>query len=185
MSRIETGEAKIAAASRSAEILSNKVSSIDYPLQQLAIPYGPTQRNKSYTEEEDRFLLVKANKIGLDSADVYDRLKRELLVFPAFRFDWFFKSRTPDELKRRLHTLLGMLTKEADERQAALANGTKKKGGAANAPATLNGAKGKAKATSIASTSRSKVCEYLSMYQRALMGRLEENDRRGRGRCVE
>jgi SWI/SNF-related matrix-associated actin-dependent regulator of chromatin subfamily A member 5 len=46
--------------------------------------------------------------------DVYERIKRDITEFPVFRFDWFFKSRSPQELARRCTTLLSMIEKEAD-----------------------------------------------------------------------
>lgn len=46
--------------------------------------------------------------------DVYERIKRDISEFPVFRFDWFFKSRSTQELQRRCNTLLGMIEKEAE-----------------------------------------------------------------------
>jgi len=45
---------------------------------------------------------------------VYERIKKDITEFPVFRFDWFFKSRSPQELQRRCNTLLGMIEKEAE-----------------------------------------------------------------------
>ena len=46
--------------------------------------------------------------------DVYECIKRDISEFPVFRFDWFFKSRSTQELQRRCNTLLGMIEKEAE-----------------------------------------------------------------------
>lgn len=45
---------------------------------------------------------------------MYERIKQDITEFPVFRFDWFFKSRTPQELQRRCNTLLGMIEKEME-----------------------------------------------------------------------
>ncbi|KAJ7281833.1 SNF2 family N-terminal domain-containing protein [Mycena rebaudengoi] len=50
---------------------------------------------------------------GMQTDDVYERIKKDITEFPVFRFDWFFKSRSPQELQRRCNTLLGMIEKEA------------------------------------------------------------------------
>ena len=70
-------------------------------------------KGKTYTEEEDRFLLVQLNKYGLTSEGVYDKIKKDISNWPAFRFDWFIKSRTPIELQRRCTTLISLVQKEA------------------------------------------------------------------------
>jgi hypothetical protein len=48
--------------------------------------------------------------------DVYERIK-DITEFPVFRFDWFFTSRSPQELQRRCSTLLRMIGKEAEAKQ--------------------------------------------------------------------
>lgn len=45
------------------------------------------------------------------------------------RFDWFLKSRTPDELKRRCTTLLAIISKEEETAEKVKATGGPKKGG--------------------------------------------------------
>ena len=49
----------------------------------------------------------------MQTEDVYDRIKKDITEFPVFHFDWFFKSRSPQELQRWCNTLLGMIEKEA------------------------------------------------------------------------
>jgi len=50
----------------------------------------------------------------MSTEDVYERIRRDISEFPVFRFDWFFKSRSMQELQRRCNTLLGMIEKEAE-----------------------------------------------------------------------
>ena len=42
-------------------------------------------------------------------------LRREVRKSPAFRFDWFIKSRTATELQRRCSTLIALIEKELEE----------------------------------------------------------------------
>ena len=56
--------------------------------------------------------------------DVYERIKKVITEFPVVRFDWIFKSRSPQE--RRCNTLLGMLEETKVKQQEEI----KAKGGA-------------------------------------------------------
>ena len=59
--------------------------------QELKLSYG-ANKGKAYTEEEDRFVLCMMAKLGYGA---WDELKAEIRKSWRFRFDWFFKSRTP------------------------------------------------------------------------------------------
>ncbi|OSX66869.1 hypothetical protein POSPLADRAFT_1063816 [Postia placenta MAD-698-R-SB12] len=115
--RIEEGEAKRNKRSNLETLLSKKIASVRYPMQELELNY-PTTKGKVYSEEEDRYLLCRLNHYGMRAEDVYERIKKDITEFPVFRFDWFFKSRSPQELQRRCNTLLGMIEKEAEQKQA-------------------------------------------------------------------
>ncbi|KAH7909061.1 SNF2 family N-terminal domain-containing protein [Hygrophoropsis aurantiaca] len=114
--RITEGEAKRNKRSNLENLLAKKISSVRYPMQELELNY-PTTKGKVYSEEEDRYLLCRLNHYGMRADDVYERIKKDITEFPVFRFDWFFKSRSPQELQRRCNTLLGMIEKEAEARQ--------------------------------------------------------------------
>ena len=45
----------------------------------------------------------------------WDELKREVRRCPDFRFDWLFKSRTPQELGRRVDLLVRLILNENKE----------------------------------------------------------------------
>jgi SWI/SNF-related matrix-associated actin-dependent regulator of chromatin subfamily A member 5 len=47
----------------------------------------------------------------------WDEVKREIRKSWRFRFDWFFKSRTPSELQRRTDTLIRLIEKELSAKQ--------------------------------------------------------------------
>ncbi|TFK56316.1 transcription activator snf2l1 [Heliocybe sulcata] len=115
--RIAEGEAKRDRRSNLEKLLAEKIASVRYPMQELELNY-PTTKGKVYSEEEDRYLLCRLNHYGMSSEDVYDRIKKDITEFPVFRFDWFFKSRSPQELSRRCNTLLSMIEKEAMEAKA-------------------------------------------------------------------
>ncbi|KAH0831419.1 SNF2 family DNA-dependent ATPase [Lanmaoa asiatica] len=111
--RIAEGEAKRNKRSNLEYLLTKKISSAKHPMQELELNY-PTTKGKVYSEEEDRYLLCRLNHYGMRAEDVYERIKRDISEFPVFRFDWFFKSRSTQELQRRCNTLLGMIEKEAE-----------------------------------------------------------------------
>ncbi|KAH9485950.1 ISWI chromatin-remodeling complex ATPase ISW2 [Psilocybe cubensis] len=113
--RIEEGEAKRIKRENLELLLSRKISSVRYPMQELELNY-PTTKGKVYSEEEDRYLLCRLFHYGMQADDVYERIKKDITEFPVFRFDWFFKSRSPQELQRRCNTLLGMIEKEEETR---------------------------------------------------------------------
>ncbi|KAH9926444.1 SNF2 family DNA-dependent ATPase [Fomitopsis serialis] len=108
--RLEEGEAKRNKRSNLEALLSKKIASVRAQL--------PTTKGKVYSEEEDRYLLCRLNHYGMRADDVYEMIKKDITEFPVFRFDWFFKSRSPQELQRRCNTLLGMIEKEAEVKQA-------------------------------------------------------------------
>ena len=124
--RIERGEEKIRKRDFIQSQLTNIINEYKYPLQQLYIPYAPNQKVKNYTEEEDRFLLVGLQKYGYNSEDVYELIRREIRQYPAFRFDWYIKSRTTAEISRRCQTLINLLMKDVDIDEEARAGAKRK-----------------------------------------------------------
>ncbi|RXW13423.1 hypothetical protein EST38_g12430, partial [Candolleomyces aberdarensis] len=112
--RIKEGEAKRSKRQNLENLLKQKINSVRYPMQELELNY-PTTKGKVYSEEEDRYLLCRLHHYGMQVDDVYERIKRDISEFPVFRFDWFFKSRSPQELQRRCNTLLSMIEKEVEQ----------------------------------------------------------------------
>ncbi|PSR98992.1 SNF2 family N-terminal domain-domain-containing protein [Coniella lustricola] len=124
---IEDGEEKLKKVEHQRKTLRKKMSMYRVPLQQLKINYSVSTTNKKvYSEEEDRFLLVQLDKHGLDKEGIYDIIRDEIRESPLFRFDWFFLSRTADELKRRCTTLLTTIVKEFEDIKST-SNGTSSK----------------------------------------------------------
>ncbi|KAJ0107377.1 hypothetical protein J7T55_009341 [Diaporthe amygdali] len=118
LKHIEEGEEKLRKIDHQRKMLRKKMSMYRVPLQQLKINYSVSTTNKKvYSEEEDRFLLVQLDKHGVDSEGIYEQIRDEIRDSPLFRFDWFFLSRTSQELGRRCNTLLATIVKEFEDVQ--------------------------------------------------------------------
>ena len=148
--RIEEGESKRKKQDALWRMLTRKIQGVKYPMQELELNY-PTTKGKIYSEEEDRYLLCRLHFYGMKTEDVYERIKKDITEFPVFRFDWFFKSRTPQELQRRCNTLLGLIEKEAEQEQLEMAKAkttTARKKRAAPEVLTVSAKSGKASRSS-------------------------------------
>jgi SWI/SNF-related matrix-associated actin-dependent regulator of chromatin subfamily A member 5 len=106
------------------QAIQAKMSRYRNPWLELKIQYG-ANKNKAYTEEEDRFLVCMMHRLGYGA---WDEMKAEIRKSWRFRFDWFFKSRTPVELNRRCDTLIRLIDKENEEADAKRINGKKLEG---------------------------------------------------------
>lgn len=84
LDRISAGESKLREQQERIDSLHKKVKSYSYPMQELKINYGQN-KGKSYSDEEDRFLLVRMHHHGLDRDDCYDLIKRDIGEWPLFR----------------------------------------------------------------------------------------------------
>lgn len=121
---IDEGESKTERILQQRELLKRKMRMYRVPMQQLKLNYTVSTTNKKvYTEEEDRFLLIMLDKYGLDTDGLYEHIRDEIRESPLFRFDWFFLSRTPQELSRRCATLITTVTREMEGEKENKANG--------------------------------------------------------------
>lgn len=75
----------------------------------MKFKYGQGQKGYSYTQEEDAFLLVMMHRHGYGAAR---RIHLEIRRAWQFRFDWFFKSRSPQEIQKRCDTLIRIVERE-------------------------------------------------------------------------
>lgn len=115
----------VCTASPCVQAIQAKMGRYRNPWLELKIQYG-ANKNKAYTEEEDRFLVCMMHKLGYGA---WDEMKAEIRKSWRFRFDWFFKSRTPVELNRRCDTLIRLIDKENEEADAKRGtNGRKSEG---------------------------------------------------------
>lgn len=89
----------------------SQISRYKDPFKQLKLSYGNT-KGKAFTAEEDAFLLCMTHQIGYGN---WEELKAEIRKSWQFRFDWYLKSRTPQELNRRVDILIRIIEKENEE----------------------------------------------------------------------
>jgi len=108
---IERGEQRIARQVMIVQIIETKLNNYQNPWRDLKFNYGPS-KGKAYNEDEDRFMLCMTHKLGYGA---WDELKAAIRSSWLFRFDWFIKSRTPQELGRRVDTLIRLIEKEGEE----------------------------------------------------------------------
>merc|ERR1712241_1375834 len=106
---IEKGEQRIQRQADIVHIIESKLNRYQNPWRELKFNYGPS-KGKAYNEDEDRFMLCMTHKLGYGA---WEELKASIRSSWLFRFDWFIKSRTPQELGRRVDTLIRLIEKEA------------------------------------------------------------------------
>ena len=111
---IEKGEARIQRQTDILNAIAAKLERYKNPMVEMKLAYGPN-KGKAYTEEEDRFIICSVHNLGYGA---WDELKAEIHKSWRFRFDWFFKSRTPQELARRCDTLIRLVEKENEDLEA-------------------------------------------------------------------
>lgn len=112
---IEDGEQKIARREEMERAIRIKVGRYDKPWKDLDLVYG-TNRSKAFMDEEDRWLVCMTNKLGYGR---WEDIKLEVRKAWQFRFNWWLKSRTPLELKRRVDVLIRLIEKENEEIEEA------------------------------------------------------------------
>ncbi|OWA51550.1 putative global transcription activator SNF2L1 [Hypsibius exemplaris] len=123
---IDKGEQRIKRKIDIQSALEEKMASYRLPHIQLKFQYG-TNKGKSFTEEEDRFMICHLHRIGIDQESAYEEIVELARKAPQFRFDWWMRSRTAADISRRCHTLIGLIEREmlGDEERAG---GGKKRG---------------------------------------------------------
>lgn len=119
--KIEKGEQKLKRRAEIADLLKKKVGESKNPTQTLEIEYGAT-KGKVFTEDEDRFLVCSMYRLGYGS---WDMIRQEIRKSWLFRFDWFLKSRSSEEIKRRCEALIRMIEKQYEDDAGGGAGGDK------------------------------------------------------------
>jgi SWI/SNF-related matrix-associated actin-dependent regulator of chromatin subfamily A member 5 len=109
--QIEEGEQRIARRQEMENALHVKVGRYRDPWRELDVVYTGN-RSKTFIDEEDRWLVCMTNKLGYGR---FEHLKAEVRKAWQFRFNWWIKSRTPIELKRRVDALIRMIEKENED----------------------------------------------------------------------
>ncbi|EPZ34649.1 hypothetical protein ROZALSC1DRAFT_27044 [Rozella allomycis CSF55] len=111
VSSIEKGELKLKKIQEIQSLIDNKITSVKKPLQDLSLS---NCKSKSFSEIEDRFLLLKIHQIGYSTDDLYEKIRFEIKNSHLFKFNWFFRSRNANELMKRCQTLIASLQKESE-----------------------------------------------------------------------
>lgn len=111
---IERGEARLKKIEETQAMLTRKIG--NQSLDELTINYTGQTKGKQFTEEEDKFMLIVLEKFGYGREDVYEKIREEIRKCPLFRFDWFIRTRTVQEISKRCHTLVSLIEKEHDEK---------------------------------------------------------------------
>ncbi|XP_022740891.1 ISWI chromatin-remodeling complex ATPase CHR11 [Durio zibethinus] len=108
---IERGESRISRKDEIMKAIGKKLDRYKNPWLEMKIQYGQN-KGKLYNEECDRFMICMVHKLGYGN---WEELKAAFRTSPLFRFDWFVKSRTTQELARRCDTLIRLVEKENQE----------------------------------------------------------------------
>jgi SWI/SNF-related matrix-associated actin-dependent regulator of chromatin subfamily A member 5 len=99
-----------------ADIKDGKVPSahelLAYSWPKIKLNYGTGTRGRAYQEEEDAFLLCMMHRHGYGSAE---RIRMEIRRAWQFRFDWYFKSRSAQEIQKRCDTIVKIVEKEIED----------------------------------------------------------------------
>lgn len=84
-----------------------------YSWSHMKFNYGQGQRGQfSYGETEDGFLIAMMHRHGYGAAR---RIQLEIRRAWQFRFNWYFKSRSPQEIQKRCDVLIRVIEKEIQE----------------------------------------------------------------------
>ncbi|KAG7665760.1 ISW2 [[Candida] subhashii] len=137
LSQIQTSEKKREKLQNQQRLLSIKIQNLRNPLQDLRIQYPPNNSKRVYSKSEDRFLLDCVHRYGLFSEGLYERIKDEIRESDLFKFDWYFQSRTAQELGRRVNTLLLAISREMDG--PSVSSGKRRGRAGTNGPSGSNG----------------------------------------------
>lgn len=83
---------------------------LHYSWPKMKIDYGHGSRGgKGYQEEEDAFLICMMYRHGYGAAE---RIRMEIRRAWQFRFDWYFKSRSAQEIQKRCDLLVRFVERE-------------------------------------------------------------------------
>ena len=74
--------------------------------------YGTGTKGRAYQEEEDAFLVAMMYRHGYGAAE---RIRMAIRRAWQFRFDWYFKSRSAQEIQKRCDVLVKIIEKENDD----------------------------------------------------------------------
>merc|ERR1712154_295033 len=81
-----------------------------YPLQEMTFPNAPYDaRAHGWRIEHDRFIAVKMEQLGYGQ---WNDLRLAILKHPGFKFDFFIRSRTNNDINKRMRQLRPSIERE-------------------------------------------------------------------------
>ncbi|WZC17363.1 ISWI chromatin-remodeling complex ATPase ISW2 [Candidozyma auris] len=114
IAQVEASERKATKMQNQQKILASKIEEAEDPLEELKIQYPPNNSKRIYSKLEDRFILFCVNKHGIFADKLGEKIKEEIQESDLFKFDFYMLSRTPQEISRRVNTLMLALAREND-----------------------------------------------------------------------
>jgi SWI/SNF-related matrix-associated actin-dependent regulator of chromatin subfamily A member 5 len=108
MRDVEKGESKLEERGKLNDATNIKIQRYENPWEQMTFNYVGLQ-GKTYTEEEDRYLLCFAHRHGYGN---WEAVRKDMYRCDRFRFDYFLHSKNAEELGRRCKTLMSLAEKE-------------------------------------------------------------------------
>ncbi|KAL6453020.1 ISW2 ISWI chromatin-remodeling complex ATPase ISW2 [Candida maltosa Xu316] len=114
LAQIEASEKKREKLMNQQRLLAIKMETLEDPLEDLKIQYPPNNSKRVYSKTEDKFLLYCVHKYGLSTENLFEKIKEDIAGSDIFKFDWYIQSRTPQELGRRVTTLLLAISREME-----------------------------------------------------------------------
>jgi len=85
---------------------------IEHSWSKMKINYGGGTKGRAYQEEEDAFLVTMMYRHGYGAAE---RIRMSIRRAWQFRFDWYFKSRSAQEIQKRCDVIVKIIEKENDD----------------------------------------------------------------------
>lgn len=85
---------------------------INHSWSRMKINYGSGARARGYQEEEDAFLVCMMYRHGYGAAE---RIRMEIRRAWQFRFNWYFKSRSSQDIQKRCDVLIRIIERENAE----------------------------------------------------------------------
>lgn len=85
---------------------------IEHSWSKMKFNYGTGTKGRAYQEEEDAFLVAMMYRHGYGAAE---RIRMAIRRAWQFRFDWYFKSRSAQEIQKRCDVIVKIIEKENDD----------------------------------------------------------------------
>lgn len=114
VTQIESSEKKVERLLQQEKLLAAKMKELEDPLEDLNIQYASNSSKRVFLKLEDRFILCCVHRYGIFAEQLGEKIKQEILQSELFKFDWYITSRTPQEINRRINTLMLALSREVE-----------------------------------------------------------------------